>query len=206
MIQGFDFSHNNAGKIDFVKAKAAGMSFAIGKVTEGLTFTDPLFKDRIQAARDAGLIVGGYHFFHPKDDAKDQLNYFLSKLASAGGKFLNAGDFEETQLSGGQEEWDLFDAESRGIMVQDFLDNLAVETRAKPFIYCGAPFSDRYLTAVPTGTYNLWLARYAPTLPKGWTNYSLWQYTCKGLVDGIDSPVDISRFEGSVEDLAAMAG
>lgn len=52
-------------RIDFAKAKAAGVRFAILKMSEGASYTDPKFFTHWQGAVAAGVLVGAYHFFRP---------------------------------------------------------------------------------------------------------------------------------------------
>jgi len=46
----------------------------------------------------------------------------------------------------------------------------------------------------------------APALPKGWFKWTLWQYTDKGVVNGINAAVDMNLFNGTLEELYAFAG
>lgn len=205
MILGFDYSHNNPS-IDFVKAAGHGFQFAIGKASEGLTFTDKKFKERAKACRDAGMIPGAYHFFRPEDNPKDQAHFFLSHWDITQPMII-AGDFEWVAEGEAREPWDDFPAELRGEMVQTFLDEIIVNVGRKPMIYGCKAFLDQYLTAVPVGYYGgLWLADYLPDLPNGFENETIWQFTEKGAAMGVDGPVDLDKTELSLDQLKALAG
>jgi LysM repeat protein len=62
--------------------------------------------------------------------------------------------------------------------------------------------------------YPLWLAQYPnqyiegmkPALPRGWFNYTIWQYSDKGKVNGINASVDMNLFNGTLEELYKFAG
>jgi LysM repeat protein len=45
-----------------------------------------------------------------------------------------------------------------------------------------------------------------PALPKGWFKWTLWQYSDKGVVNGINASVDMNLFNGTLEELYAFAG
>ena len=45
-----------------------------------------------------------------------------------------------------------------------------------------------------------------PTLPRGWFNWTIWQYSDKGEVNGINAKVDMNIFNGTLEDLYKFAG
>jgi len=62
--------------------------------------------------------------------------------------------------------------------------------------------------------YPLWLAHYPgqyipgidPVLPRGWFKWTLWQYSKKGRVNGVNANVDLDVFNGSLEELYQFAG
>jgi GH25 family lysozyme M1 (1,4-beta-N-acetylmuramidase) len=65
-------------------------------------------------------------------------------------------------------------------------------------LYSYKPFFDLYL--LPSNILadsKLWLAQYTSTvsLPKGWNEYSVWQYSNKGVIDGINGNVDVNTAE-----------
>jgi len=45
-----------------------------------------------------------------------------------------------------------------------------------------------------------------PTLPRGWFQWTFWQYSEKGRVNGINASVDLNLFNGSLEELYQFAG
>lgn len=52
-------------RIDFAKAREAGVTFAILKATEGHNYTDPTFVVKRRDGEAAGMPLGEYHFFRP---------------------------------------------------------------------------------------------------------------------------------------------
>lgn len=79
-----------------------GLDFAIIKITEGLTYTNPNWTGQRATARKAGLVTGFYHFGRPGNQA-DQAAFFLSKIALEPGDFL-AFDWEDTGVSCAQKD------------------------------------------------------------------------------------------------------
>ncbi len=61
-VRGIDVSAHN-GSIDFNKVAADSIDFVYIKASEGATWRDAMFEQNYQAASDAGLHVGVYHFF-----------------------------------------------------------------------------------------------------------------------------------------------
>ncbi|MCI1959751.1 MAG: glycoside hydrolase family 25 protein [Clostridia bacterium] len=61
MLKGFDVSKHN-GTVDFAKAKAAGLSFAIIRSSFGTDTTDNKFEENYKKAKAVGLKVSIYHY------------------------------------------------------------------------------------------------------------------------------------------------
>jgi len=79
-VWGVDVSHHQ-GEIDWAAvAKVQQIGFAYVKATEGGDWIDPRFTANWQAARRAGLRVGGYHFFTFCRPALEQARHFLDVL------------------------------------------------------------------------------------------------------------------------------
>jgi lysozyme len=77
-----DLSNNNPNP-NFKTLAQSGIKGVMLKVSEGATFTDPVFPDWSRRARAAGLRVGGYHFAQPHGgDALDEARHFASKLGT----------------------------------------------------------------------------------------------------------------------------
>jgi lysozyme len=90
----------------------------------------------------------------------------------------------------------------------------------KPIIYSRAYFLQDYFSEMGGGPpvwakeYPLWLAQYPnvyvegsqPSLPRGWFQWTFWQYSQTGRVNGINAKVDLNVFNGSLEQLYRFAG
>ncbi|WP_327353305.1 glycoside hydrolase family 25 protein [Streptomyces sp. NBC_01304] len=71
-----------------------GVDFVIVKATEGRSYINPRMNAQAKKARDAGCVVGFYHFLWPGNIAA-QAEYFVTKAAEHGGDLL-ACDWETT--------------------------------------------------------------------------------------------------------------
>ncbi|MFE7854577.1 glycoside hydrolase family 25 protein [Streptomyces sp. NPDC057403] len=71
-----------------------GLSFAFVKATEGRSYVNPRLAAQTKTARDAGLVVGFYHFLWP-GDLQAQAEYFVSHAPERAGDIL-AVDWETT--------------------------------------------------------------------------------------------------------------
>lgn len=73
---------------------ANGLDFVFVKATEGHTWTSPVQAKQAATARDAGVVVGFYHFLWPGDIAS-QAAHFVERCAGVPGDVL-ACDWETT--------------------------------------------------------------------------------------------------------------
>src|SRR5437763_278181 len=63
-LPGIDISHYD-GTINWTMVKGSGVQWAYAKATENLTYVDPTYATHWSAMKNAGVIRGAYHFFHP---------------------------------------------------------------------------------------------------------------------------------------------
>src|SRR5258708_26073392 len=87
-----DFYHGDKDA-DFQAVKADGMVAIFLKASEGGMMQDPAYVHRREAASEAGLLVGAYHFLTVGDVAA-QVEWFL-KCAGTGVRY--ALDWERTE-------------------------------------------------------------------------------------------------------------
>lgn len=89
MLRGIDVSAYQSSSYD-----TDGISFVFIKATEGRSYVNPKLAAQTKRARDAGLVVGFYHFLWP-GNLSAQAEYFVSKAPERAGDIL-AVDWETT--------------------------------------------------------------------------------------------------------------
>ncbi|MER6127104.1 GH25 family lysozyme [Streptomyces sp. NPDC001795] len=89
MLQGVDISayQESAYETD-------GLSFVFIKATEGRSYVNPRLAAQTKTARDAGCVVGFYHFLWP-GNISSQAEYFVGHTPEKAGDIL-AADWETT--------------------------------------------------------------------------------------------------------------
>lgn len=75
--------------------------------------------------------------------------------------------------------------------------------KMKPILYSGQKFHEKHLIHY-FGDYPLWIANYNFFVEKIKPEWMMWQFTEKGYVNGIKTPVDVNMFQGSYEDLVSF--
>jgi len=185
------------GQVDFARVKAAGKTYVFIKVTQGATGVDPDYVANIAAARAAGLYAGSYHFYTTDHDAQSQFANLSQHLDLRPGDLPPVVDIEVLA------ENSLPDLAAQ---LTSFLDLIEGRYGVKPILYSGLSFANAHLQGL--GAYPLWLAEYndaaAPKLPNGWSDWTFWQHSQDGRVDGVDGAVDLDRFNGTLDALNAL--
>lgn len=211
-VPGIDVSYWDSG-IDWPKVRATGQRYVFIKATEGETYSDPTFPGNWSGAKTAGFLRGAYCFFHPNLDPVKQATRFISaiKATKDNSELPHVLDLEA------------HDNQPKARIIaraKIWLDAVEAEFGKKPIIYSGQYFLQDYFSETGGGPpawakdYPLWLAQYPtqyspgmmPVLPKGWFKWIFWQYTDKGVVNGINASVDMNLFNGTLEELYAFAG
>lgn len=185
------------GEIHFNELAQAGCDFMFAKATEGLNTTDDRYGFNHNEAKRVGIPFGAYHFLHFGEDPIAQAQHFLKIINGYEGPLLPMVDVE----AGGQDGVknlstlitciSLFTKEvektlngKKCIIYSDYGDWSGMMQGTDAF--AGHPF---------------WVAEYnldtAPTLPNGFTEWVLWQWTSGGTVPGITGAVDRDRLNGN---------
>jgi GH25 family lysozyme M1 (1,4-beta-N-acetylmuramidase) len=177
----------------------------IHKATQGTRLLDKECMKRIPLAREAGFLVGVYHF-GTSAPVLDQVVHFLEAFEALGSPddMLLALDFEKNELS---------PADSMSyVQARQFLKLVFDRTGHRCVLYSGAKIKE----ALPRGgdpfisQHKLWMPQYGAraTLPPGFTRFFLWQYTGDGVgpmphdMPGVRTRgIDLNVYSGS--DLAA---
>lgn len=213
-ITGIDVSHYQ-GVVDWSAVAASGEDFAYAKATEGLTYTDPNITANRLGARANGILFGAYHYGRPeKGDPRGQAD----RLIDAGG-YTAAGARMPPMLD---IEWPWFTnpdgtpydtcynltPAAMVSWINQFVDQVRVRTGGPTMIYTNVNWWNSCTgnTTAFSG-YPLFVARYnatAGTLPSGWTNWTLWQYTSSGSVSGVTGAVDRDVYNGTPSGLANL--
>ena len=202
-VMGIDVSHYQPD-VDWETVRSS-VSFVFIKATDSLQGLDPRFASHWEGARKAGIPRGAYHFFHPKHAVDAQVANFTRHLKSDPGELPPVVDVEEFR-----DEYQSFSCEQLAEMLKRFSQGVEKELGRKPMIYTNSQTWKSSFCAQPyLVDHPLWLAEYRqqpsePRLPEGWKRWDFWQYTEKGTVAGIPTPVDQSYFSGTEQELKAL--
>ncbi len=183
-VRGVDASHHQ-GAIDWVRVRRDRISFAYLKATEGSSFTDPRFVVHARAAKQAGLRVGGYHYFTLCSPGAPQAEHFVDVLEEAGASSLPPAI--DLELLGNCSDPPARDALLRE--VRDFIDVVERRTGQRIVVYAYPDFESRYRIATVLERQQ-WVRRIGSTPPD--RDWWIWQRDDRATIDGITGPADLN--------------
>lgn len=192
-IVGIDVSHHQ-GEIDWARVKHDGIRFAYLKASEGVTLVDEDFETNWEQSRKQNVLCGAYHFFIPSLDGELQARHFLNQIRS---KKMDLPPVLDLEITSGQKPARIVEEALK------WMNAVENETGQRPLLYTMPKFADSYLKRKLTA-YPLWVVDLhgtQPDMPRGWNRWTIWQYSHRGTVSGIDELVDLNRFNGSEQEL-----
>ena len=203
---GIDVSHYQ-GTVNWSSVKAAGISFAYIKDTEGTTYKDPDFNTNYLNAYNAKVIRGAYAFAQPSSSTgAAQATYFADNGGAWSADNLTLPGMVD--LEGGCYGMSTSAMQS---WILDFYNTYKSKTGRDVVIYT-SPSWWNTCTGGWTGMYSKsplfvadWTTASTPTIPSGFPYATLWQYTDSGSVSGVSGAVDRDRFNGTSTGLLNLA-
>lgn len=216
--RGLDLSQVQ-GSPDFAKIQADGYDWVTLKATEGMTFTDPTWDRNVRQAKDAGLLVDGYHFLTAGTPVEAQVKHFAD-VALGVVDLPPCIDFESPP----PEKW--IPPTDADFLLARAVEALALTEAAfgRSLVYTYPYFMQQVVKRARNktnvellGTRPLWIASYhdekhaptldhEPTIPAPWSDWMFWQWSGdKGLAaPGVQCVVDHDVFNGTRDDLLKL--
>lgn len=181
------------GDIDWEKVKASGVEFAIiragyrGSKT-GVLVEDTHFRKNLQGAREAGIQVGVYFFTQAVNEveAVEEASMIVSLLENSK---IDYPIFIDTEGAGGNGRADLLDAATRTAVCKAFCKTID-SAGYHGGVYASRSWYYRNLNVSELEEFVIWDAEYVGS-PQYSGKYDLWQYSSSGLIDGINTRVDL---------------
>ena len=187
-VHGIDLSRYQGDVFWETVGENTKMAYVYLKATEGGDRIDPKFERNIELAHRHGLKVGSYHFFRPKTPLKKQLDNFTAQCLPGEQDLIPMIDVETT---GGMPSNQFCDS------LMTFLWMVEQHYKQKPLVYTFRNFYNWHLQG-RLNDYKLMVAMYLDEEPvlADERDITMWQYTSKGRIVGINGYVDKSRFMG----------
>ena len=185
-LYGVDLSAHN-GNVDFGRLKSAGIDFVILKASEGRDFRDSFFKANYNKAVADSLYVGAYHFFRFDVDGISQAENFMEAVSGLKLDLPLAIDVEENGNPY------VFVKSKVVRQLQDMVDEL-IANEYDVMFYTNKAGYDKFIRG-NFDDFPLWICSF--TLPGEDVEWTIWQYSHWGNVDGVEGDVDLNLFYGN---------
>lgn len=194
-VEGVDIS-SYSGNIDWARVKNAGIDFAMIRIggrgygNDGKMYADDTALTNIQNAKAAGIKVGVYFFSQAinPDEAVEEAEYVKTLLGDTTLDYPVAYDWEI--IKDDDARTDSVTASDATANARAFCDKVK-EYGYTPIIY--SPSRELYFKydLQQLADIDIWYCEYSD-VPTFYYQFSMWQYSSTGTVDGIDGTVDLN--------------
>lgn len=184
--------------LDLTKMNGSGLDGVIIKATQGTTYLNPCLYKHYYQAREAGLLIGLYHYANGTN-AASEAEYFVSMARQylKNKDVLLALDWEGNQNKAF--------GKNDVTYCLTFLDHVYKLTGIRPLIYMSKSVCRAHDWPTVSRKYALWAAQYANTNETGWKTdpwtdkrgYGAWsspaiyQYSSNGRLSGYGGRLDL---------------
>lgn len=177
--------------VDWEKAKKAGVEFAMIRIGFGHNrknqiVMDNQYKKNIENAKKAGIPVGVYFFSYAKGvyEAREQAQYVVNTLD---------GITLELPIAFDWENWNNFNSYNISLTDINLIADAFINEVTKHG-YQGTLYSSKYYleNIWDVGSKDTWLAHYTSKKSSYSKPYTMWQFSSRGKVDGINGVVDLN--------------
>ncbi len=182
--------------LDWDAVKADGVEFVFVRVgyrgygSAGKLQEDTYYKENIQGALDAGLIVGVYMFSQAitEEEAREEARFLMDRIGTYNVTLPLVMDYEYAGGSTGRLQAANLSKQAATDICHAFVDE-AAQSGYQAMVYANKYFLYNQLHAGELDT--VWLSHYiSQTDYTG--DYDFWQFTSQGAVDGITGRVDLN--------------
>ena len=192
-------------------SKMTTTDFIIVKMTQGTWYVNPYADQQYTGAKEAGKLLGGYHYAEGGSAVKEA-QFYVGKLGARAKECIPGLDWEGMQNptfgTGKDVEWCL-----------EFMDEVYRLTGVKPVLYMSKSVCRKYDWSKVAKKYKLWCAQYGSnkatnyqndpwTDNKGfgaWDGDTIRQYSSKGDIKGYSGYIDINKAFLTPEEWKALA-
>jgi len=181
--------------IDWARVKASGVEYAIIRAgyrgsSTGVLVRDPYFDKNVAGATEAGIKIGVYFFTQAlnRTEAEEEAMAVSSLIGADRLSLPVYLDVESSGQTGGRA--DGLSVAERTQVIRSFCETMnSLGYRAG--FYANKNWLNNKIDTASLSEFDIWLAQYRAPEPDYQGDYSIWQYTSKGMVDGINGFVDM---------------
>ena len=182
------------GNIDFGEVARAGIEVVYIRASEGRGYVDPYFRENYEKAKANGLRTGFYHFLTATSvaEAKEEAEFFVSNIKGLEPDCRLAMDFKV---------FNGLDVSAINEISRVFLETVEKLSGKECVIYSDAYNARTVFSKELAEDYPIWVADYFVEEPESNDKWKFWvgfQYSDRGIINGIDGNVDRDYFTNGV--------
>lgn len=189
-VVGFDVSEYQGdidwSKVDSIEGKE--LKFVFIRATMGNDRVDAQFKENWKKAKQHNFIRGAYHYYRPNENSIEQAELFIKTVKLSTGDLPPVLDIEKLPKTQS--------IDSLKVGLKRFLNKVDTHYKIKPIIYSGEKYYEDFLKDEFKG-YTFWVANYNFFVENIKDDWLFWQFTEKGVINGINEKVDINIYNGT---------
>ena len=190
LVLGFDVSEYQ-GKIDWAAIDSMDhykLHFVFVRATAGSDRVDSKFQSNWEKAKEKSFIRGAYHYYRPNENSISQAKNFIRTVKLKKGDLPPVLDIEKLPESQS--------LDSLKLGLKRWLEYVEKHYKVKPIIYSGEKYYEDFLEDEFDG-YTFWIANYNPWKETMDDDWNFWQFTEKGVIEGIPEKVDLNLYNGT---------
>lgn len=195
-MRGIDVSKHN-GSINWQEVKKDGIEFAIIRAGYGkrISQKDIRFEENYKGATGVGLHVGAYWYSYAKNGAEalEEAKVFYDVIKGKKFDMPVYLDIEEACCKA---------------YADDIVHNFCGYLESKGYyvgIYASKAYAESYISSINRDSYSMWVAQWADECTYS-GKYHMWQYSDKGMVNGIKGNVDVNECNYLIYDVITKNG
>lgn len=193
---GADISKHD-GEVNFNSMKAAGVDYVMirlgarGYATGQLTL-DEYFVENIEAAIEAGLDIGIYFYSQAisQEEANQEANFVIQNLEPYRANIKYPVAFAMESISNDQARTDALSRTDKTTIANTFLGGIQVAGYV-PMLYGNKEYLIKSVDMTQLQNYDVWLAQ-EQDIPDYPYQYTMWQYTTTGVLNGIKGDANLN--------------
>lgn len=162
--------------------------FVVIRATMGDRSSDSRFKENWESVKELGLIAGAYHFYRPDENSILQAKNFCKNVELKSGDLPPILDIETLPKNQSMD--------SLKLGLKKWLDYVEDYYGVRPIIYSGEHYYNKFLRE-EFKKYKCWIARYTLATDAFKSHWTMWQFTEKGFLRGVNGPVDLNLYNGT---------
>lgn len=200
VVKGVDVSHHNT-VLDWNALREQDITFVYMKATEGDSHTDREYTRHYAKAKKAGLRVGTYHFYTFCMNGNRQAEHFIRKARVMPGDMLPAIDVEHSPIN---------QYKNDAVYKKQVIDELKILENAlfrhfgkHPVIYTNNDGYKLYIKGnFPDNP--LWLSDLNSEPSSAPDNWSIWQFSHTGSLQGVYGAIDLNYYRHSFDEFQQL--